>query len=110
MFVWRSGGHTPVGSLLFILTEACVLSSQPATTTGGSAVDKRNKPFFRHFTAYRLTAHCLLSPYPDNFVIKVISGRKSAITMKPMMPPRTTIMIGSSRLTKLSTAVSTSSS
>jgi len=47
---------------------------------------------------------------PDNFEIRVMSGRKSAITMKPMMPPRMTIMIGYSSLTKLSTAVSTSSS
>ncbi len=52
----------------------------------------------------------LLLHQPDSLEIRVISGRKSAITMKPMMPPRMTIMIGSSRLTKLSTAVSTSSS
>ena len=66
-------------------------------------------------TAYCLLAYCLLptfvtTDYPDNFEISDTSGRKRAITMKPTMPPRMTIMIGSSRLTKLSTAVSTSSS
>ncbi len=52
----------------------------------------------------------LTTDYPDNLEINVTSGKKSAITMKPTMPPRITIMMGSSRLTKLSTAVSTSSS
>ena len=47
---------------------------------------------------------------PDSLVISVIKGRNRAMTMKPMMPPKTTIMIGSSKLTRLSTRASTSSS
>ena len=40
----------------------------------------------------------------------LISGMNKAMTMKPTMPPRIQIMIGSSMLTRLLTAVSTSSS
>src|SRR5262249_39206189 len=40
----------------------------------------------------------------------LISGRKSAITIDPMMSPSTTIIKGSSALMRLFTSVSTSSS
>ena len=57
------------------------------------------------FTPPRSPAGYLLKPSSS-----LISGRNSAMTMEPMMKPRTTIMIGSSRLIRLSTSTSTSSS
>jgi len=46
----------------------------------------------------------------DNFSIKLTSGRKSAMTMKPTITPNTTINSGSNRLIRLSVKTATSSS
>ena len=47
---------------------------------------------------------------PETESIKATSGRNNATTMNPTIPPRHTIMMGSSSETRLATAVSTSSS
>ena len=51
-----------------------------------------------------------LPPPPETLSIMATSGRKSASTIVPTMPPRMTTMNGSSRLRRLATATSTSSS
>ena len=47
---------------------------------------------------------------PDSLLISEISGRNSAMTMKPTITPSTTIIKGSSKLTRLSVSTATSSS
>ncbi|MEY3024960.1 MAG: hypothetical protein RJA16_1786 [Planctomycetota bacterium] len=47
---------------------------------------------------------------PETFSIMETSGMKSASTIVPTMPPRTTTISGSSRLRRPATATSTSSS
>src|SRR5208283_4825742 len=75
----------------------------------GSPVFSGHWPLLPRLHSPLATHHSPLH-HPDSLVIRVIKGRKRAMTMKPTMPPRTTIIIGSRRLTRDSTATSTSSS
>ena len=54
--------------------------------------------------------HHLPPFWPETLSIMLTSGRNSARTMVPTMPPRITTMNGSNRLSRLATATSTSSS
>ncbi len=62
----------------------------------------------RRFDVFEFVAS--VANQPDSSLMSLTKGKNKAMTMKPMMPPSTTIMIGSKRLTRVSTAASTSSS
>src|SRR5262249_11285980 len=62
----------------------------------------------------RLTLHGIRHHAPRTYLlnpsISLIKGKNNAITIDPIMPPKNTIIKGSSKLIRLSTKTSTSSS